>query len=478
MQGTYLCKAPAQSMEEKRVRQSGSDLFSDALDSVSLDAYNASIHGADEIYVKKLALNDWQWTEDRDKHQGGIYIPHEDRDSGFFPKLERMERRSGEAIHEVLFKIHWPQVDTSSQSRLVHYTSKGQETHLTRVPKAPFSGIAPASYLVMARRASEGRSTFQAFVVDSTSDECASLIDMFEIKPDFRSGRFVPKKATETRQDWVLKFAEEALEAFQAGELEAFATRYDSMPTTKDMAARARAIYRERHPEVMDFNPLTLPAPGDVTRELSRDIEYALFREYEVSQRSLALVKVILGTDSNSITIADALRSIIRNYREIDDVCLSAAQQRKSRAGYSFEHHIKQLLVDGNVPHEEQVIIAAKKRPDFVLPTRALYLDEKRPHDHALVLSVKTTLRERWKQVKGEIKNCRLFLATVDENIAENAIEDMKANEITLVVPESLKKSDVTVYKAAVNVISFRDFFVDEIARKRSPIWLSLGIKA
>lgn len=456
--------------------QSGSDLFADAPDTASIDVFSASIGGADEVYVKKLALNDWQWTEDTNKHQAGVYIPHEDRDSGFFPKLAQKDRTSGPPIHEAFFDIHWPEVGKSQQARLVHYTSKGQETHLTNVPKAPFSGIAPASYLVIARRAAKEGNTYQAIVVDSASDECVSLIDLFEIKPDFLSGRFAPKKAAETQQDRILKFIEEALGAFQAGRLEAFAKPYATIPNTKDMATQARAVYRERHPEVKDFNPLNLGAPGDVAMEISRDIEYELFREYELRHRSLALVKVILGADPKAITIADALRRIIREYPTIDKVCLSAAQQRKSRAGYSFEHHIEQLLIDGKIPHEVQVVIESKKRPDFVLPTLALYRDKDRPRDHALVLSAKTTLRERWKQVMGEIKNCPLFLATVDDNIAANAIEDMKANGITLVVPESLKKSDSTAYKDSANVIPFRDFFTDELKGKRFKVWASLGL--
>src|SRR5690606_10546857 len=120
---------------------------------------------------------------------------------------------------------------------------------------------------------------------------------------------------------------------------------------------------------------------------------------------------------------------------------LSAAQQRKSRAGYSFEHHIEAMLIAGNCPYEKQVVIEAKKRPDFILPTLELYKDPSRTKAEALVLSAKTTLRERWKQVQQEIKNCDLYLATVDENIAANAIEDMAEQGIRLVVPESLKNS-------------------------------------
>jgi len=141
--------------------------------------------------------------------------------------------------------------------------------------------------------------------------------------------------------------------------------------------------------------------------------------------------------------------------------------KRKSRAGYSFEHHIASMMIDGGIPFEKQVVIEARKRPDFILPSRALYDDSVRTNKEALVLSAKTTLRERWKQVSQDIKNCDLYLATVDENIAANAIEDMASHGITLVVPESLKNSDTTEYRKQASVISFKSFFNSDIGTVR-----------
>jgi hypothetical protein len=455
------------------------DLFERAAESTSIDEFSTTVEGADEIYVKKLALNDWQWTEDKDKHQHGPYIPHEDRESDFFPKLAPKKRKVGKPIFEAFFDVHWPEIGQTWQARLVHYTSKGQETHLTNVPRGPFTGISPASYLVIAKRATPkaGEHGYQAIIVDSAGDECTSMIDLFEIQSDFRSMRFSPRKAVQTYQERVLQFIEEALGAFKAGRISAFSKPYAAIPKTKELAILAQKEYMKRHPDVSDFNPFSLSNPGDVALEISRDIEYELFREYQLRHRSLELVKVILGTDPKSATVETALRTIIREFPRIDKILLSAAQQRKSRAGYSFEHHIEKMLIDGEIPHEVQVVIESKKRPDFVLPTFALYSDTTRPREHALVLSAKTTLRERWTQVMGEIKNCALYLATVDENIAANAIEDMDNNGITLVVPESLKKSDATAYKKQTNVIGFREFFVDEIKNRRGQFWASLGIR-
>lgn len=64
-----------------------------------------------------------------------------------------------------------------------------------------------------------------------------------------------------------------------------------------------------------------------------------------------------------------------------------------------------------------------------------------------------------------------LFLATVDETIAANAIEDMASMNITLVVPESLKSSKSTEYVRHANVVDFASFFGSELRTIRMPAW-------
>jgi hypothetical protein len=148
----------------------------------------------------------------------------------------------------------------------------------------------------------------------------------------------------------------------------------------------------------------------------------------------------------------------------LDRRSLSGVRTRKSRAGLSFEHHVKRLLVDGRVRHEAQIVFGGR-RPDFVLPDAAALSDKNRTD--ALILSLKTTLRERWKQLGMERKHGAVFLATVDDRISTAAIKEMAAHEIVLVVPESLKKSDEAVYEKQADVITFRDFFREQIGERR-----------
>lgn len=428
---------------------------------------------ANSIFLKKLSLNDWQWTEDPAKHQDGAYIFKAERDSGFFPPLVPAPVKPGrKPIFEAFFNIHWLALDCPivTESRLVNWRSKGEETHLTRIPHEAFTGLSPASFLLIAKNGVGIDAQYSATTVDSSSSGYRYLEDLFDLPPQFCSGIFEPQRVIQTQQEKLFEFIEKALYAFQTGQINAFASSHMSMPKPHEMARLAQAEYQSLHGNV-DFNPFKMTAPGDVVRDISRGLEYEIFKSFEIRRRSMELVQLLLGTDPDAISISQVLINIVTEFPHIDGILLSAAQTRKSRAGASFELHIERLLADGGIPHEVQVIADAKKRPDFVLPSFAAYMNPLRDRNGALVLSAKTTLRERWKQVHGEMRNCDLFLATVDESIAENAIKDMAQQGIILVVPESLKKSDTTVYKTQSNVISFKSFFETELRSKRLGIW-------
>lgn len=132
--------------------------------------------------------------------------------------------------------------------------------------------------------------------------------------------------------------------------------------------------------------------------------------------------------------------------------------------------HRQRLLVDGRVRHEAQAVFGGR-RPDFVLPDAAALNDSGRVE--ALILSLKTTLRERWKQLSLERRHAAVFLATVDDRVSAPAIEEMGRNGIALVEPESLKKSKEASYAESEDVITFRDFFRDQIAKRRPSLLIA-----
>jgi len=440
--------------------------------SADADLLARLLERADRVLVKKLSNNDRDWSRYPNKHQAGVYIPHEQRDSDFFPALANKKRASADAmeIREVYFTTVWPQVDNEEKrSRLVHYTSKGQETHMTGLPKGAFAELLPASLLVIGRLSSDKTYRYECLTIDSGSDEALLVGELFNLAADFFVDIFEPAERKAEERDRILGFAEQIIKAWKKGAIAPFARDNAAMPSTVELAAEARRVFLNKY-GLKKTDPFELNNPGDALREISRIIEWELFRNYQRRERAVDLVRLVLGDVPETVTASNVIRRLVDELPEIDALMLSASQQRKSRAGYSYEHHIESMLADGDIPFEKQVVIEARKRPDFILPSRAFIDAGTKRAKTGLILSAKTTLRERWKQVEREKGKRRLFLTTVDENIAGSSIEDMASFGVYLVIPESLRQSKETEYKGHTNVVSFKEF-CNEIVRPNLGVW-------
>lgn len=429
---------------------------------------------ADLVFVKKLSKNDrgWAWNPKQNK-QDGPYIPEKERDGGFFPRLLKQKGRdqSLPEIHEAFFETYWPKFSVRKRSHLVNYRSKGNETHLTGVPREAFAELSPASFLVIGRVGSAQSSEYRCLTIDSTSETASLLASMLGLSADFEVGVLEPAEEQERARNALLAFADEVLAAWRRGELAAFAAKNAAIPDTSTLARLAREKYLADN-NYKDLDPFELANPGDVIREISRVTELAIFRERQLRASAVALVTMLVEGTSETAQVGDLIRRLIAGVQEVDAIMLSASQQRRSRAGASFEHHIESLLSAAQVPYERQVVIESRRRPDFVLPSFKHLRTPSTESARGLILSAKTTLRERWKQVKIEKQTDDLFLATVDENISGAAIEDMAAHKISLVVPEAMKSGErgkkvVTEYQGHSNVYTFREWFDDVLAVRR-----------
>lgn len=413
------------------------------------------------LLIKKLARNDYRWADSsKNGHQNGPYIPREIRDSDFFPPLENINKEKTH-IYEAHFHTLWPATGEIKRSRLVHYSNKGAELHLTRVPKSEFAGLTPASLMIGGELQESANNIHYWFmVVDSASAEGELLEAMFDLGADFHYGLFNPADALKIRKDETEQLVEELSVALKNGTLAAFIASVSKMPAPEVLAAEAQSAFLQKH-QLEDLSPYKIATPGDALMQISRDIEYSLYKRAERRYRAAEVIRILTSSGTS-----DIVSSVVRGFPDLDATFLSASQHRKSRAGRSFEQHIARLLRDGRIAFEEQAVTGGR-RPDFVLPSLVALKARKRTFEEAMVLSAKTTLRERWKQVTLEKFNCALFLATVDDRVSAAAIDDMKNQGIHLVVPESLKRSKETCYNAKTNVITFREFFDEEISSKR-----------
>jgi hypothetical protein len=152
----------------------------------------------------------------------------------------------------------------------------------------------------------------------------------------------------------------------------------------------------------------------------------------------------------------------------IYELCLSTTQSRRSRAGKTFEAIIKYLIVDiYGYSFDDQSKIGTNfyklnnlgKVVDGVIPSKEAYLKDR---SKCQVITMKTTLRERWQEVIEELERTNiphLYLLTIDEGITKTVLETMAHKNITLINYDHIKEK----FKELNNIKSYAEFFNTEI---------------
>jgi hypothetical protein len=121
------------------------------------------------------------------------------------------------------------------------------------------------------------------------------------------------------------------------------------------------------------------------------------------------------------------------------DFSLTVQNRRKSRAGYSAENHLEELFSRSGVKYSRGKITERLSRPDFLFPGVESYRDPRFPASRLTMLGVKTTCKDRWRQVLVEadlIPAKHLF--TLEPSISEGQTSEMKAQCVSLVLPRAL----------------------------------------
>ncbi len=118
---------------------------------------------------------------------------------------------------------------------------------------------------------------------------------------------------------------------------------------------------------------------------------------------------------------------------------LSVQNRRKSRVGQALENHIEQIFTVRNIHYTRTKITENKSKPDFIFPSIEKYHDKTFDGSLLTMLGVKSTCKDRWRQVLSEanrIKNKNLL--TLEAAISENQTNEMIFNHLQLVVPQSI----------------------------------------
>lgn len=118
-------------------------------------------------------------------------------------------------------------------------------------------------------------------------------------------------------------------------------------------------------------------------------------------------------------------------------------QRRKARAGRSLELHVRQILVEEGLQEGRdfswQPETERGKNPDFLFPSEIDYKNLDFPSSKLNMLAVKTTARDRWRQILNEADRIGVkHLLTVQHGISLKQFNEMSENGVQLVIPEPL----------------------------------------
>jgi len=163
--------------------------------------------------------------------------------------------------------------------------------------------------------------------------------------------------------------------------------------------------------------------PSDKRLVKRRDQEYKLFMSVE-SWHTMPLIKAGFESVNDFINIANSI-----------------ANRRKSRSGKSLELHLEYIFKEEGLNNfTTQCKTEGNKRPDFIFPDCTAYQDKSFPVEKLRMLGVKTTVKDRWRQILNEAKRIeKPFLFTLQNGVSINQFQEMKDEKVTLVVPAILK---------------------------------------
>jgi EcoRII C terminal/Restriction endonuclease EcoRII, N-terminal len=330
-------------------------------------------------------------------HQCGFYLPKPvwEMYAAFGPEKGRND--------EAEVAINWQEDQRITSSRVKWY-GKGtrSEYRLTRFGK-DFPFLTPESVGDLLVLIPQNRQSFKAYVLDNDEDiddiQAALGTEVTGFWAAYSNGK--PRVETEIQciERRFRKFVE----------------KLEDFPTGNAFSQETLAALLEC---VNQFKRLT----ADKTLVRCMEAEYKLYR---LAERQICQSE------------------IIRVFKDVDDFLATASSimnRRKSRAGRSLENHFEYLLRRADIPH----VIRPPEvdgKPDIIIPNVEAYKDRSYPTNKLFVVGVKTTCKDRWRQVLNEAKRIKnKHILTIQQGISKQQLNDMKGDGVQLIVPFQFHK--------------------------------------
>lgn len=145
---------------------------------------------------------------------------------------------------------------------------------------------------------------------------------------------------------------------------------------------------------------------------------------------------------------------------------LSAHNRRKSRAGYALAHHVEAVLKAHGLKFKREATTEKRNGPDFLFPNEQAYHDQTFPAADLTMLGVKTTCKDRWRQVLAEANRIgRKHLLTFEPGISQAQTSEMRRENLQLVIPRHLHESYAPEQRN--EILSFAEFL--DLVKAKDP---------
>lgn len=332
-------------------------------------------------------------------HQCGFYLPKE---NGVWQLFTTQPPAKGE-YKKNLVSIRWQIEDYRTQSAITWYGQKSRsEYRLTRFGRTfPYlTRDSVGDLLVLIPLSTE---EFRAFLIDLPDDieEIQAVLGV-----SFGRGWAIYQNGAPREEN-----EDECIERMFRG----FVQNLNVFPSGESFSIGARRAVESCTP-----------------RFLQQDVDSALMRLVESEYRLFRMAERALCASE-----------VQRLFRDIEDFLKTAAtimNRRKSRAGRSLENHVDALLSQKGIPHVMRPT-EVDGVPDVVIPSVESYLDPDWPMDRIFIVGVKTTCKDRWRQVLNEGRRIHhKYILTIQPGISEDQLNQMHQAGVSLIVPRSLHR--------------------------------------
>lgn len=220
-----------------------------------------------------------------------------------------------------------------------------------------------------------------------------------------------------------------------------FAARYildligiEVITTEEEWLGRMLKKFGGKFPTTREFSKFTREIAYDV--DPLADPDRALLEWMDLEERLfMTLERYIVGQR----LAGGFMRAGKADVDDFIGFSLSVHNRRKSRAGWAFGNHIEEIFALNKLQYKREATTEKRNGPDFLFPGEAQYHDLMYPSINLTMLGVKTTCKDRWRQVLAEADRIKIkHLLTLEPGISETQTQEMKRSKLQLVLPKGL----------------------------------------